>query len=81
MNTHKTIIIAAVALLSVGLISCKGHRADGTPNGETVEVVLQPTLEAADTAAGIVGDTADTTLPQEVEATTETLPEGSGQGI
>ena len=37
----RTVIIMTVAVLSLSLCSCKGRRAsDMTPNGDTVEVVV-----------------------------------------
>jgi len=88
MNTHKTITIAAVALLSVGLMSCAGRRADGTPNGETVEVVLQPTVDACDTLPEggatppeSVADSSKAVTAQEDLPVSEALPSDGVPGV
>lgn len=33
-----------ISVLSLAAISCKGRHADGTPNGETVEVEVTPVM-------------------------------------
>ncbi len=49
MKSKAVIIVSAAAIMGVALSSCKGRRADDTPNGETVDVVLEPTVVAEDT--------------------------------
>lgn len=52
-NKPRTAIFLAVAVLSVSLCACKGRRAsDMVPNGDTVEVVIEP--------ASVQGSDADT---------------------
>lgn len=73
MKANTITAIAAVALLCCGLASCKGRRADATPNGETVDVVIEPTVvledtlpvadDGANTQEGEVSQSEDVPLP------------------
>ena len=56
MKASKIIVIAAVAAACVGLVSCKGRRADATPNGDTVEVVIEPAVAIPDTLPAPAAD-------------------------
>lgn len=40
MCLRRISLLGAVALMMLASVSCRGRRADGTPNGETVEVVI-----------------------------------------
>lgn len=48
MRNKIIIAVSAAAIIAVALTSCKGRRADDTPNGETVEVVIEPTVISVD---------------------------------
>ncbi|MCM1004941.1 MAG: hypothetical protein NC402_01440 [Prevotella sp.] len=45
MKTRIIAMSAAIAVTALSFVSCQGRRADATPNGETVEVEIQSTLE------------------------------------
>lgn len=68
----RLLYICAVGAVSVAVCSCQGRRADGTPNGETVEVVLEPTVSPTDTAS-VSADTM--TVVADIPTETETAPE------
>lgn len=51
----RKIAVFAIAILSVScIVSCTGRHADATPNGETVEVKIEPV--AVDTVSGQMQD-------------------------
>lgn len=52
--------MAAVCLI---LASCQGRRADGTPNGETVDVVLEKATTATDSDTSAC-DTVAAAMPE-----------------
>lgn len=70
----RILCICAVAAVAVAVCSCKGRRADGTPNGETVEVVLEPTVDATDTMT-VAADTM--TVIADIPAETGAEPDPS----
>lgn len=74
MSMKRILYICAVAAVAVAVCSCKGRRADATPNGETVEVVLEPTVAATDTAT-VVADT--TTVVADIPTETGAEPDPS----
>lgn len=61
--------LGAVACLTVCMASCKGRRADATPNGETVEVNID-NVEIYDTET--VKDTDTTAAAADVPAVEST---------
>lgn len=69
-------IIGGVALLMAGLVSCKGRRADDTPNGETVEVVLSATVSETDTdtVTAEPAEPAEVPAAEPTEAPDDTVP-------
>lgn len=59
--------VGVIALAAVGMSSCKGRHADATPNGETVDVVIEESVQApapGDSIAPAPGIVADTMTPE-----------------
>lgn len=71
---RRILYFCAVAAVAVAVCSCKGRRADASPNGETVEVVLEPTVAATDTMS-VAADTM--TVIADIPAQTGAEPDPS----
>lgn len=58
----KSILAGSLALVALSLVGCKGRTMDATPNGETVEVNIQPveSVAPADTLTPDVTVSGDT---------------------
>ena len=68
MRRNVILAVSAAAIGVVALTSCKGRYADGTPNGETVDVVLEATVAPADTLTVVDEEASEADPAPAVEA-------------